>query len=122
GLDGIAVVAANALLGDSIDQTPTDPTDDCGDQISGGIVMPVAGCTPADGCDAQGNYTFQDWRDVLGMIYGGQNHTTAAQVLASGARNPARIDCAGLVRQGLVTDWDNIFTDLFLDPQTCRAS
>jgi len=121
GLDGIAIVASNQLFGDSMDQTPTDPTDDCNDSISGGSSLSVPGCTAADGCTVAGTYTFTSWKDVLAIIYGGQNHTTAAQLI-NGARNPARINCASNVRQALVNDWASIFTDVGTDPQACRAS
>ena len=41
-------------------------------------MLNVPGCTATDGCDASGNYTFTDWKDVLAMVYGGQNHKTDA--------------------------------------------
>jgi hypothetical protein len=119
GLDGIAIVGANQLLGDSLDQTP-EAADDCGDSISGGNSLAVPGCGAADGCTTPGTYVLADWKDVLALVYGGQNHTTAAQLLASGARNPARINCAGAVRQALVNSWAAIFSDLASDPQVCR--
>jgi len=73
GLDGIAVVAANQTGGDSDGQSVAT-TDDCSDNITGGLVLNVPGCTANDGCDASSNYTFADWKDVLAMVYGGQNH------------------------------------------------
>src|SRR5262245_40725280 len=73
GLDGIAVVAANQTGGDS-DAQSAATTDDCNDNITGGLVLNVPGCTANDGCDASSNYTFSDWKDVLAMVYGGQNH------------------------------------------------
>ena len=122
GLDGIAIVAANQLLGDSTNRTPEDASDDCTDSVSGGISLAVAGCAAADGCTVPGTYTFTSWKDVLAMIYGGQNHTTAAQLNANGTRNPARINCAGAVRQALVNNWSQIFSDNATDPQSCRSS
>ena len=121
GLDGISIVTSNQIFGDSMNQTP-DPTDDCSDSMNGGTALTVAaGCGAADGCTTPGIYTFTDWRDVLAMIYGGQNHTTAPQLI-NNARNPARIDCAGNVRQALVNSWAAIFTDSVLDPQPCRST
>ena len=108
GLDGIAVVGANQLSKDSDEQSP-DLADDCSDNISGGLVLNVPGCTANDGCDASGNYTFADWKDVLAMVYGGQNHNTAQTQLSSGARNPARINCNSPVRRALVDNWGNLF-------------
>lgn len=120
GLDGIAVTASNQLFGDSLQQTP-DTNDDCTDTISGGVALSVPGCTAADGCSPDGTYTFTSWKDVLATIYGGQNHTTAAQLI-SGARNPARINCASAVRQALVNDWNAIYSDTDpVNPQTCRS-
>jgi len=122
GLDGIAIVAANQLIGDSTERTPDDTNDDCSDSVSGGISLAVPGCTAADGCTTAGTYTFTSWKDVLAMIYGGQNHTTAAQLNANGTRNPARINCAGAVRQALVNNWSQIFSDNGAEPQSCRSS
>jgi ABC-type phosphate transport system substrate-binding protein len=109
GLDGISVVAANQVGADSQELgAPTDPV--CNDNITGGLIMNVpAGCTAADGCDGANNYTFADWKDVLSMVYAGQNHTTAP-TLISGARNPARINCAGNVRRQLVDNYGNLFS------------
>jgi hypothetical protein len=120
GLDGLAIVASNQLFGDSLNQTPQDQTDDCSDSVSGGNSLPVPGCTAADGCTTPGTYVFTDWRDVLAMIYGGQNHTAAAQLI-NRARNPARINCASSVRQALVNNWAAIFADSGVDPQACRS-
>jgi hypothetical protein len=120
GLDGISVLTSNQFFGDSISQTP-DPSDDCSDSIDGGTSLSVPGCTAADGCTTPGVYAFNDWKDVLAMVYGGQNHTSAPQLIA-GARNPARIDCASPTRQALVNNWAAVFTDSLLDPQPCRAT
>jgi hypothetical protein len=93
----------------------------------------IAGCTAAQGCSPDGTYTFDngtastadDWKDVLAQIYGGQNHTTAAQmqgddteVNADGTaicvgrtnckRNPARIDCTNPVRGVLLASYQSI--------------
>jgi len=78
GLDGIAVLGANQVAGDSDDQSAS-ATDNCNDNITGGLVLNVPGCTANDGCDASNNYTFgtslvAGWKDVLAMVYGGQNH------------------------------------------------
>ena len=120
GLDGIAIVASNQLLGDSLNQTPDDQTDDCSDTLAGGNSLSVPGCTAADGCATPGTYVFTDWRDVLAMVYGGQNHTAAPQLI-NRARNPARINCASPVRQALVNSWTSLFRDSSADPQSCRA-
>ena len=109
GLDGIAVVGANQTGGDSDGQSAST-ADDCNDNITGGLVLNVPGCTTNDGCDASSNYTFADWKDVLAMVYGGQNHNTAQTQLVSGARNPARINCNSPVRRALVDTWGNLFS------------
>jgi ABC-type phosphate transport system substrate-binding protein len=67
GLDGLAIVGANQVGGDS-DQQSAATSDDCNDNITGGKVLNVPGCTAADGCDASSNYTFTDWKDVLAMV------------------------------------------------------
>ena len=121
GLDGISMVTSNQFFGDSVDQTP-DTTDDCSDSIDGGATLTVPGCTAADGCTTPGSYVFTDWKDVMALIYGGQNHNTTVPQLISGARNPARIDCASSVRQALVNNWTAVFTDSILDPQPCRST
>jgi hypothetical protein len=92
GLDGIAIVGANQTAGDSDGQS-AQTTDDCNDNVTGGRVLNVPGCTAADGCDASSNYTFTDWKDVLAMIYAGQNHTSAPQLLPGGALCNTNADC-----------------------------
>lgn len=82
GLDGLAIVAGNQTGGDSTSLTPAT-ADDCSDTISGGATLTVAGCVANDGCATAGQYTFSSWKDVLAMIYGGQNHTTNAQTFAA---------------------------------------
>jgi hypothetical protein len=92
GLDGLSIVAANQTGGDS--QADTAGTgDDCSDNITGGISLAVPGCTTAMGCDASGNYVFTDWKDVLAMVYGGQNHTSATQLLPGGATCTSDATC-----------------------------
>jgi ABC-type phosphate transport system substrate-binding protein len=120
GLDGISIITSNQFFGDSVDQT-AEVEDNCSDSVNGGTTLAVPGCVAADGCATAGQYAFTDWKDVLAMVYGGQNHTTAAQLIG-GARNPARINCAGAVRQALVNNWAAVFTDSILDPQPCRAT
>ena len=120
GLDGLAIVGANQVGGDS-DQQSAATTDDCNDNITGGKVLNVPGCTAADGCDASGNYTFTDWKDVLAMVYGGQNHNTAQAQLISGARNPQRINCNSSVRRALVDNWGNLFSTSASGAQSCRT-
>ena len=92
GLDGIAVVGANQTGGDSDGQSGVT-TDDCNDNITGGRVLNVPGCTAADGCDGSSNYTFTDWKDVLAMVYAGQNHTSAGQLLPAGIACNSNADC-----------------------------
>lgn len=120
GLDGLAIVTSNQIFGDSVQQT-SETFDDCSDSVAGGTTLSVPGCTAADGCTTPGVYALADWKDVLALVYGGQNHTSAAQLIA-GARNPARIDCGSAVRQALVNSWATIFTDSVADPQPCRAT
>ncbi len=118
GLDGLAVVGANQVGGDSDAQSATT-ADDCNDNITGGVVLNVPGCTANDGCDASSNYTFADWKDVLAMVYGGQNHNAGA-LLISGARNPVRINCNSIVRRALVDNWGSLF-QTGTGPQSCRT-
>jgi|GEM_PF-2298602 len=135
GLDGLAVVGANQLAGDSLEKTAST-ADDCGDAIVGGKSV---ACTPnVDGCDATGNYTFTDWRDVLAMVYAGQNHSAGALTISEAAgvvdprynpptavhkvRNPVRINCSSLVRQNLVNSWGTLFADVgATSPLSCRT-
>ena len=123
GLDGIAVVAADQLALDST-------TSACGDAIVGGKVVSIADCSlPGAFCDGgvvsgPGTYTFADWKDVLAVVYGGQNHipnATTAQLTAGKTRNPARINCAGALRQTVLNNWGNIFTSDGVQPD-CRTS
>jgi len=82
GLDGLAVVAGSQTGGDSESLTPAT-TDDCSDTISGGTTLNVASCVANDGCTTAGQYTFSSWKDVLALIYGGQNHNTGATTNAA---------------------------------------
>ena len=124
GLDGIAIAGANQVAGDSFEASPA--TDDCRDSIQGGKSVAVADCSVVGtACDQQkvtgtGTYTFASWRDVLAMVYGGQNHSAAPQLNADKTRNPARINCLGPVRQTLVNAWGTIFSDTGA-PRTCRT-
>ncbi len=82
GLDGIAIVGANQVAGDSLTLTPST-ADDCSDTISGGVTLNVPGCGANDGCATAGQYTFASWKEVLALVYGGQNHTANAQTFAA---------------------------------------
>ena len=119
-LDGLAVIGANQTDGDSDDQTAS-ATDNCSDNITGGKVLNVPGCTANDGCDASANYTFTDWKDVLALVYGGQNHNTAQAALVSGLHNAARVNCANPVRIALVNSWTTLFSDVS-PTNSCRGS
>jgi ABC-type phosphate transport system substrate-binding protein len=124
GLDGLSMVGANQTQGDSDDQSAST-ADNCNDNITGGLVLNVPGCTANDGCDASSNYTFADWKDVLAMVYGGQNHNTTLNgnpnpQLVSGARNPTRINCNSPVRRALVDNWGNLF-QAGTGAQSCRT-
>ncbi|MES1205400.1 MAG: hypothetical protein ABUS79_05635 [Pseudomonadota bacterium] len=108
GLDGISVVGAN--------QTGASPFT-CPDNISGPITIPVNPatdpplvCGAADGCSTPNQYTFADWKDVLAMLYAGQNHA-AGSLLVGGARNPARLNCRNPVRQYLADNYGQVFTN-----------
>ncbi len=79
GLDGIAVVAGSQTGNDSVSATPST-ADDCSDTVSGGTTLSVASCVAADGCATAGQYTFSSWKDVLALIYGGQNHNAGGAV------------------------------------------
>jgi hypothetical protein len=123
GLNPIVITGANETpLGDSYGFTPVT-TDDCSDTIPiptpSGAVLTVPGCGAVDGCDASSNYTFTDWRDVLALLYGGQNHNVAEPQLTAGRRNPARINCASPVRRALVNQWSALFGDI-TPIQSCR--
>jgi hypothetical protein len=84
GLDGIAVVAGSQTGGDSLNLTPAT-TDDCSDTISGGGTLAVPGCVASDGCATAGQYTFASWKEVLALIYGGQNHNTTPSTTVAAA-------------------------------------
>jgi len=143
GLDGIAVVGANQTGGDSVGKTAA-AADDCGDSIVGGqTVACTSGVDP--GCAADNLYHFADWRDVLAVVYGGQYHSDAAggtpaltvnesplaadprycqtpAPVAHKVRNPARVNCAGTVRQNLVNSWGKLFADAGAGaPGVCRS-
>ena len=129
GLDGIAIVGANQVAGDS-EETKVlgvnDPGNDCRDSILADKSVAVADCSVVGtACDngvvaGPGTYTFTGWKDVLAMIYAGQNHSTAAQLTATKTRNPARINCASPVRVALANSWGTIFSDNGA-PLTCRT-
>lgn len=126
GLDGISIVGANQP---GLDSESTSGPTSCNDTISGGNrTMPVqfGGCSVAEigsgACSPDGlTYTFKSWKDVLAMVYGGQNNGTAAQ-LTSGLRNPSRIDCGGNIRRTLVDSYGQIFTDSATGTANCRST
>jgi hypothetical protein len=157
GLDGVAVVGANQTHGNSLqDPPPAGHSGGCDDAIAGTLVgsglpvsvTPAAGCLATDGC-VGGTYTFNDWKDVLAMLYGGQNHTSAPQLLARCSvttttvcavaadcpagetctntstgkpRNINRINCASPVRQALAANWGTLFeTNCGKDPVNAQA-
>jgi hypothetical protein len=128
GLDGIAIVGANQVPGSDSLETVVGAANNCRDSIQGEKSVAVTDCSvPGTACDngvvsGPGTYTFTSWKDVLAVVYAGQNHSTAAQLLADKTRNPARIDCAGPVRQTLVNSWGTIFSDTTATPSvTCRT-
>ena len=143
GLDGIAVVTANQTHASSFDGT-------CTDAIVGNKVLTVPSvnvtvngatvaktCGAAEGCDVAGTYAFKDWKDVLALIYAGQNHTTAAATItespvaadprynpataAHKVRNPARVDCSSAARVALANSWGTMFSDNG-GPNSCRTA
>jgi ABC-type phosphate transport system substrate-binding protein len=119
GLDGIAVVGANQNHGDSLFDDGVGVAAGCPDQIVGPVTLNFTTDCTADGCVAGATagtftYTFGSWKEVLAMLYGGQNNITAqAQLLAAAAdgkhRNPARINCASPVRKALADQWGTLF-------------
>lgn len=127
GLDGIAIVGSQLTAGDSTESTAS-LADDCKDSIIGDKQVAVSDCSVAAGsvafCDnnvttGAGTYTFTSWKDVLAVVYAGQNHSTNAQLTAAKTRNKDRINCAGDVRKNLVNSWGTIFSDDG-NPITCR--
>jgi hypothetical protein len=81
GLDGIDVLTGNQTGGSN-----------CSDNITGGTTLTgifkldgVTPCDANDGCSPAGSYTFQSWRDVLAMVYGGMNNAVANGALLNGA-------------------------------------
>jgi len=118
GLDGLAVVGANQTHVDSLQEVSPGA---CPDSILPGgspVVLSFTTDCTADGCVAAGagawTYTFNSWKEVLAMIYGGQNNIIAqAQLLPAATfpktRNPARINCASTVRKRLADSWGTIF-------------
>ena len=124
GLDGIAVVGANQGHHDSLlDPPPAGSTGGCGDKIVSAQLsvaqIGAANCQglAIDGCDPATGYTFADWKEVLAMLYGGQNHVRDAsgallpQLTATfpKTRNPARINCASPIRKALADNWGTLF-------------
>jgi hypothetical protein len=128
GLDGIAIVGAKQVAGDSLEATAVT-TDDCNDSVQGDKSVAVADCsvvgTACDGgvTSGPGTYTFTSWKDVLAVVYAGQNHVpnATAPLLVSNLRNPARINCAGPVRQTLVNNWGTIFSNTAVSAISCRS-
>ena len=139
GLDAVVVLHANWLhFGGDLS---TDAGNQCQDAITADgnpLLINIPGCT-TDGCSPTGDYTFGSWKEVLAMIYGGQNNVTAqAQLLANSGhcsvttatacttnancvapetcvfttgrlRNAARINCASPVRKFLADNWGTLF-------------
>lgn len=133
GLDGISVVGANQTGGNS--ESPTAASI-CTDTVSGGnrtMTVQFGGCTAdelaagactvdnTDPANPVDKYTFTSWKDVLAMVYGGQNNGTAAQKLADKTRNPAKINCGSNIRRSLVDSWGDIFTNSTIGTAACRT-
>ena len=125
GLDGVAVVGANQTHGDSLFDDGIGTAAGCPDAVVG-INIPaslISPCVAADGCDPVNGYTFGSWKEVLAMLYGGQNNLTAnPQQCGPGStppttctttfpksRNPLRINCASAVRKALADNWGTLF-------------
>jgi hypothetical protein len=126
GLDGLSIVGANQTGGDSETTTAGSV---CNDNIAAAPArtMPVqfGGCSAGEiasgACDPASNYTFTSWKDVLKMVYGGENNGTAARTLADKTRNHDKIDCAGNIRRTLVDSWGQIFTTSSVGTAACRT-
>ena len=142
-LDGVVVVAANQPHRDSLNGGCTDAV--VGDKtltvpsvnvtVNGATVAKTCGAT--EGCGIPGTYVFKDWRDVLALLYAGQNHTAAAATVlespvpadprynpataAHKIRNPARVDCSSAARVALANNWGTMFSDNG-GPNSCRTS
>ena len=115
-LDGIVVLHANpAHLGGDLS---TDVgTFQCPDAILPGdapLTINVPGCNATDGCNASGNYTFNSWKEVLAMLYGGQNHLSAQSQLL-----PNSAHCSVTIAQTCATDGDCPPPEEFGPIETC---
>jgi ABC-type phosphate transport system substrate-binding protein len=140
GLDGIAVVAANQGHRDSLFDDGTGATFTCGDSVIG-LNLPYALITPSPrpvpetcfidpalgglpnccldaatgannaNCNADGSYTFRDWKDVLALLYAGQNSSSNAALSATfpKTRQINKINCASQVRKALADNWGDLF-------------
>jgi hypothetical protein len=100
GLDGVAVIAASQRGDGDSTAGSAATTDDCTDDITGGFsvgsetvgggqIFKADGTTPCDattdGCTAAGGkYTFSSYKDVLALIYGGQNHNSGGALTTAG--------------------------------------
>jgi hypothetical protein len=102
GLDGVSVVGskANAGLcnGDPTLSAACTPQPSAGLAFTGSITtVPIAGST-----HASYTYTFQNWKDVLKIIYGGQSNSS--QNTATGDSG-----CNSDIRNTLANSWGSLF-------------
>jgi cysteine-rich repeat protein len=99
GMDGLSVVAARANGGST---TCNGATDDCD-----GNTEPGAGL--AFNTTVAG-YTFNNWRDVLRVVFGGMDHSSGS--------NLALRNCNSPVRQAIVASYNS----LFQTPASCTTA
>lgn len=137
GLDGISMTTSNQAHRDSLNNATGG---DCADTING-LTLPYALITPSPrpvpevcfldpalgglpncclnhttgandaNCNADGSYTFRDWKDVLALLYAGQNNSANAALTAAfpKTRQINRINCASQVRKALADNWGDLF-------------
>jgi hypothetical protein len=104
GLDGIGIYADDEVLNHCDTIRYTDVMQVTERNGVAGIQCPS--------CDTNNVYTFQDWRDVLRVVYAGQT-AHIDQPACSDADPPrsalATRDCNSDVRRELLSNWGNIF-------------
>ena len=110
GVDGVAMVGTNQTHGDSLfDGLPAG----CADKITG-VTLPAAligPCLATDNCNPDGSYTFASWKEVLSMLYAGQNNSANPALSATfpKTRQINKINCASPVRKALADNWGDLF-------------
>ncbi|HEV3189634.1 MAG TPA: hypothetical protein VGY54_04010, partial [Polyangiaceae bacterium] len=106
GLDALGILGSLSSAGTAA-CNGTDTTD-CNAEAVGMAYSTTVTTTPNHFPSYQ--YTFHDWRDVLGMIYGGRSNGQSSQ--------PNDAGCNSDIRNTLANTWGNIFQK----GGTCQSS